>query len=551
MRRALSIALLACALAWCAPAAGATWTGAVETVFTGSLVKGTGAWLELPWEVIWQKSVADIRSVERLPNGNTLVSSGVGFVQVLSPAGAVLWEYRPTDRPEFTPWHATMTPAGNVLIVSRREGTVFEVDYDSKETIWRYGQGVTETSSPGWIADPFMASRLPNGNTLICDNRGEHVFEIRTTDYVAGAPNDGYTADSIVWSFTAETGTRPKYAQRLASGNTLITGPSYSVLEVAPSGAVVWQVGPGVLDEPVSGIRLDDGNTLIAEERSLDTTLGGVLLVNQAGEVLWRYSVMSMLGLDDLGLDSPRRAVPTPEGGILIADQRHSRVVELGYVQEGSAQTAQLDCGMPGARKSFGSISVELDAPEGTTAIAEYSIDGGPWQTVRGALPASAYGTLVAVRVRMSSTRHDLTPRLYGVTIGYEPAPESPTGSGTGTGTGSGTGRGSASRRTAGTGTRPGTVAAGVMAGGEGYTAGGTISEATVSSGPLSLQRGWAMASADANPLPGAPGGGTGGGSAPPADGLLALGAVYGAGIVSVPLQRLLLLLLHRQGTTH
>jgi len=58
-----------------------------------------------------------------------------------------VWEYRPTDRPEFTPWHATMTPTGNVIIVSRREGMVFEVDYDTKEMVWRYGQGVTETSS--------------------------------------------------------------------------------------------------------------------------------------------------------------------------------------------------------------------------------------------------------------------------------------------------------------------------------------------------------------------------------------------------------------------
>ena len=555
MRRAISIALLITALAWCTPAVAAAWSATGDATFNGSLVKGDGSWLELPWEIVWQQPVPDIRSLERLDNGNTLVSSGLGFVQVLSPGGAVVWEYRLTDRPEFTPWHATMTPSGNVLIVSRREGTVFEVDYDTKEMVWRYGQGVTETAAPGWVVDPFMATRLPNGNTLICDNRGERVFEVRTSDYVAGAPDDGYTAESIVWTFVAAPTTRPKYAQRLPSGNTLIAGASHGVLEVDPGGAVVWQVGPGVLDEPVSAVRLANGNTLIAEERSLDSTLGSVLIVNPSGEIVWRYGVMSLLGLDDIGLSAPRRAVPSPDGSILIADQRNSRVLELGYTLTGDAATPPLDCGLPGARKLFTSISVDLDVPAGTTAAAEYSIDGGAWQTLGGsALPSGTYGTLVAVRVTMATTRRDKTPRLLGLSIGYEPAPESAGGSGTGTGTGTGSGSGSRSGTKSGRSTTTGTAAGtgGTMTGGGGYTTGGVSGSASVVAGPLSVQRGWAMDSVSISVGPDVDGpGDLGGGGSPAPDlgGLLALGTIYTAGVLSVPLQRLLALLFLRSQT--
>jgi len=63
MRRAISIALLITALAWCAPAAAATWAATGDSAFSGTLAKGDDACLELPWEIIWQQPVADIRSL--------------------------------------------------------------------------------------------------------------------------------------------------------------------------------------------------------------------------------------------------------------------------------------------------------------------------------------------------------------------------------------------------------------------------------------------------------------------------------------------------------
>lgn len=546
----LVVTVLALAV-WCTPASAATWSADVASAFSGSLTANEDGQLELPWTIVWQVATNEPRSVERLPDGNTLVARGyMGVVEEFTPAGTIAWSYR--GDATFYPWHATRLASGNTLIVGRRSDDVIEVTPDGT-IVWRYG-GLSVPREPGaelvpgypgYLQDPFSASRLPNGNTLICDNQSGLVLEIRSVDYRPGEINDGYTSDSVVWSCSPGGSSWPKTAQRLANGNTLIAA-SETLVEVDASGTTVWQLGPPVLREPVSGYRLEDGTTLIAEERSSDTTLGRVVRVNSAGEVLWEFSAVSLLGLDDDGLSTPRRAIPGTDGSILIADEDNNRLVELGYAQSGEAQTAQLDCGLPGARKSFTSISMDLDVPAGTTATAEYSIDGGAWQSAAGALPANTYGTLIAVRVRMSSTRRDLTPRLLGIAIGYEAAPESPTGGGAGTGTGTGTGTGSRPRRSTGTGTQSGTAATGVMAGGDGYTTGGTISDAPAGFGALSQQRGWAMATVGASPYPGTSGTGTGGGSAPSADGLLALGAMYGAGVLSVPLQRLLLLLLHR-----
>ena len=276
-------------------------------------MKGTGTWLELPWTIIWQHATNEPRSVERLPNGNTLIARGyMGVVEEVTPPGTVAWEYR--GDASFFPWHATRLPSGNTLIVSRRADEVFEVT-PAGAIVWRYGgSDVSREASatlvpgyPGYVQDPFSASRLANGNTMICDNQSGLVLEVRTSDYRAGEMNDGYTPDSIVWSYAPGGAYWPKTAQRLSNGNTLIAA-SDVVVEVDASGSAVWQLGVPVLRQPVSAYRLEDGTTLIAEERSPDSLVGRAVRVNSAGEILWSFSTANLLGLDDpRALVSPAR----------------------------------------------------------------------------------------------------------------------------------------------------------------------------------------------------------------------------------------------------
>jgi hypothetical protein len=188
MRRLIAIALLLVVTGWPVAASAGTWSVTGDVAASGSLVKGSGAWLELPWAMIWRYDTNEPRSVERLPNGNTLVARGyMGVVEEITPAGTIDWDYRGGEG--FYPWHATRLQSGNTLIVSRRGDQILEVT-PGGEVVWSYGgahvlreEGVVLVPGyPGYLQDPFSASRLPNGNTLVCDNQSGFVLEIRTSD---------------------------------------------------------------------------------------------------------------------------------------------------------------------------------------------------------------------------------------------------------------------------------------------------------------------------------------------------------------------------------
>ena len=586
MRRLAAIVLATVlVLAWALPAYGAVWTEPAITALAGSLVEGDGPWLELPWTVAWQVdgsilgSPLDPRAVERLANGNTLVTSRDSRgVYEIDPVGTVVWSYTTADDPLLTPFHASRTPQGTTLIVDRWQECVFEVDA-AKNVIWRYGvpddptrQGDDdlEAPDPGELLDPFTATRLDNGNTLIAENQACRVLVIRSSDYEAAGPNDGYTEASIVWQYgvIGELSSEhdyadgyldwPKYAVRLGNGNTLIADEAaHRVVEVTPSGSVVWAYGtpgvpgrdPGFLNEPASAERLADGTTLIADGKN-----NRVIRVDGDGEIVWEFSATSLLDLDDEGLIGPRRAIITDSGSILIADEGHDRLIELGYQATGTGTSASLDCGLPGARKQFSAITVTADAPEDTRVDVAYSIDGAAWQTLTGtALPAATYGTLIRYRVTLATTRLDVTPRLLAVSIAYEAAPEQNSDDpGDGEGTGGddddddGGDGGTPARRP----TRPrpsAPVSSGTKDAGVGYA---EVEEVTVEeglSGALTAQRGWMMSSITTGALTdGTPGTAA---PAPSPEGLALLGAIYASGVVSVPTGALLARMLNRVRT--
>jgi hypothetical protein len=556
----------------------ATWDETDITSLAGSLVAGDGDWLELPWTVIWELgpvvpgSPLDPRAVERLANGNTLITSrdSRGVFEV-TPSGVVVWSYTTADDPLLTPFHAMRTPSGTTLVVDRWQETVVEVD-SAGTVVWRYGvpddpiyQGTDddEVPEPGELIDPFQAVRLPNGNTLIAENQAGRVIEVRSADYVDGQPNDGYTEASVVWEYgvLGEYANEhdyaspyldwPKYAQRLPNGNTLIADEAANlVLEVTPAKTVVWSYGtpgvsgsePGYLNEPASAERLGDGTTLITDGKN-----NRVIRVDPDGEIVWEYSSLSLLGLEDDGLSGPRRAVLTDTGSILIADEGNDRLLELGYQPSGVGTSAQLDCGLPGARKRFSALSVDTDTPEGTSVKVQYSVDSGAWQTITGsALPADVFGTLIRYRVTLETSSLDTTPRLLGVSLTYEAAPTQPatdggddTGTGGDTDTTGGTTGGTTNRRPAPTTRPPGgnTPTSGVKRVGEAYTGTETLVGEPLSAG-LTTQRGWTMAAIGTLSVTGdRPGEGA---PAPALGGLAVLGIIYAAGIASVPAGRTL-----------
>jgi hypothetical protein len=232
----------------------------------------------------------------------------------------------------------------------------------------------------------------------------------------------------------------------------------------------------------------------------------------------------------------------------MIADTNNSRVIELGRALTGEVTSVQLDCGLPGARKRFASITPAIDVPAGTAYKVAYSIDGGAWKALSGAsLPAGTFGKLIRYRVTLTSTRHDATPRLSGVAVGYFAAPTQPS---TSPGHSSGTGRYPWPPSGTGTGYGPGTNLGtsgsdGFKHGGTGFGPIGTITESGGLEGTLSSQRGWMMAQVGSTTIIGGPPG-SAGAPLPALGGLALLGALYGTGAISVPLGEFVARLLGR-----
>jgi hypothetical protein len=134
--------------------------------------------------------------------------------------------------------------------------------------------------------------------------------------------------------FPPEMLDRPLGIERLPNGNTLITdagGAFYtntddSVMEISPSGELVWQyVGDMIF--PHSAERLPDGDTLIS-----DTTGNRVFRVNQAGEIVWSSDDWGG-GTGELGdgshLHYPNDVELLENGNLLITDRNNDRVLEV------------------------------------------------------------------------------------------------------------------------------------------------------------------------------------------------------------------------------
>ncbi|MEL7667098.1 MAG: hypothetical protein AAGU73_02705 [Actinomycetota bacterium] len=550
MTKRLLCALLAFGLLLVAtPAHAATWSEPDITALRGTLAPGDGPWLELPWTVVWQYSemlggaLLDPRAVERLPNGNTLITSRDGLgVYEIGADGSVVWSYTADDYTDLVPFHATRLANGNTLIVSRMQDTVLEVAPD-KTIVWSYG---SPEDAPKLI-DPFTAFRMPNGNTLIADNQACRVLEVSASGEIVWqygvtgqrAADNGYAQGYLDW---------PKWATRLANGNTLIADDEgHRVLEVTPEGTVVWSYGqagvsgsgPGQLSHPVSAERLDDGSTLIS-----DSGNDRVLIVATDGTVVSSIGTPGEDGLDELGLNDLRRVTITPTGTLLIADTRNSRLLELGHAASGVVTSGQIDCGLPGVRKRFTSLSVASVTPTGTAATLQYRIDSGAWKTTSGgSLPADTYGMLITYRVTLVTDDPAVTPRLTGVSIGYQPAPAQSPGDGDDDGSpGAGTGT-TRPRPSARPWSRPRVPIAprgpvsGIMNPSEGYASSQFGEPLATLEGPVTSRSGWTLervntevdvdSLASDTPAP-----------LPSPEGLILLGGLYAAGALSVPLGR-------------
>jgi len=246
--------------------------------------------------------------VERLPNGNTLITDAGGAyytttdsaVIEVDPQGRVVWTYSGDLRFAHT---ARLTQAGTILITDTSNDVVIQIDR-ARQIVWSsddWGGGTGNLSDGSHLHYPNNAEELENGNLLLTDRNNDRVLEVTP---------DG----RVVWTYDKLV--RPHNGHRLPNGNTLISDSEQNtIIEVNPDGETVWSFGGGpALNWPRNGERLPNGNTLVTDSRG-----GRVIEVDPAGRTVWHYTQLAL----------PFEAHRLAGGNTLIADNNRRRVIEV------------------------------------------------------------------------------------------------------------------------------------------------------------------------------------------------------------------------------
>jgi len=260
-------------------------------------------------------------SVERLPNGNTLIAdagdeAGYGSEVVeVDRLGNIVWHYAGGLRFAHS---ARRLKNGNTLITDTTNNRLLEVTSDKEVVMnsddWGGGTGrlsdgshlhypneayeledrtflVTDRNNDRCIQvdregnvlwsfeglhHPHNANPLPNGNILICDSDDNKVLEINRNKEVVWSYGDGST-ETLWW---------PRGVTRLANGNTLITdSKNHRIVEVTPEGEVVWQFQTEHVDKFYITYATSEDTFLI----SCTDGHHQVIEVDRAGNIVWLF----------------------------------------------------------------------------------------------------------------------------------------------------------------------------------------------------------------------------------------------------------------------
>jgi len=395
--------------------------------------------LGLRWGAQWEYApgtALDPRMVQRLPDGSTLTASRGQGVYLVDAGGQITWSWLETDAQReglptadlmwiFSAYRSAVGFGGvpnTTLIVDRLSDIVFEVD-QSGRVIWQY------RGTPGRpLMDPFYATRLANGNTLIVDDKeSQTVFEIDTDAYEASAPHYGFEDSDVVWSFGGSgVLVKPKHAERQPNGDTLISDEEgQRVVRVTLDGVASVEFDVSDLTDPAERPRFAPSATTALADGSLaiaDTDGDQILIVDAS-----RTIVRSIDAATD-GIKQPRAIDQTEDGTLVIADTGNARLVEIGYSAAGSAATIANDCGLPGVLKRFTRLTWLADVPAGDAVAISYSIDGLPWVAAGSSgafsFPAEVEGVQIRIRAELSSHDRMHSPELTRVTVTSEPVPQ-------------------------------------------------------------------------------------------------------------------------------
>ena len=223
--------------------------------------------------------------------------------------------------------------------------------------VWQYAQAGVTGSGPNELNTPVQNTFLPNGNVMITDQVNERVIIVNMQK-------------QIVWQYgmTGVGGSgfnqlnNPNSAEMLNNGNIPIADQGNNrAIEVDPRNhQIVWQYPAtpdlALLNTAAFASRLPDGNTLIA-----DSGNNRIIEVTRNGAVVFTYSTLDPSGNPN---PQPTRAVRLRDGLTLIGDQFNDRVIAV--TQQGQIVFTQGMLNVPGSGWD------QLNAPYDAKVVGDY-----------------------------------------------------------------------------------------------------------------------------------------------------------------------------------
>ncbi|MHA1997044.1 MAG: DUF1349 domain-containing protein [Promethearchaeota archaeon] len=129
------------------------------------------AWAWYAWDYFnkndAKEGTSHLNDVDRLPNGNTLISlRNLDTIVEINPKGDVVWFYgRLAGHDTIKSQHnADRLVNGNTLVCDSENSRIIEINV-SGDIVWQYGKASSDDEL-GWVRD---ADLLPNGDVLIGD----------------------------------------------------------------------------------------------------------------------------------------------------------------------------------------------------------------------------------------------------------------------------------------------------------------------------------------------------------------------------------------------
>jgi sugar lactone lactonase YvrE len=246
------------------------------------------------------------RSVCRTRDGHTIVADTLAHRLIdFDPAGAA----RVIAVDLFAPSHVRETPTGSLLVADTGNHRMLTIGRDGFVQ-WVFGPSHAPERH---LSFPRAAVPTARGGVLVCDSFHHRVVELDERN-------------SPIWSFDDGL-VIPRSAVRDRLGRTIIAdGVNGRVLAVSSDGRIEREItsvrhGAGwiALDDPHSVVPAGRDSLLIT-----DSDLGAVLLVDGEDRVtrLWGGPGSDLLA-------DPHHAAFDLQGGVLVADSGHQRVLRL------------------------------------------------------------------------------------------------------------------------------------------------------------------------------------------------------------------------------